>query len=272
MIKLIADGSSNAIERSVQADTGILETDCDNIHTKRSDKFYNLLDCFYLLNALFIMHIERILDDINRDLYHPPFVREGGSLLILVGLPGTGKSSVVESMQKFFPSVCISTDGIRGYVRQNPVYTAAEMALVYEVCYSLIEDRLRKGQRVIFDASNSLQSRRDYLAALAKRCGAPMTICSVQAAQDAIEQRLYQRINGARRKTDRSDADWTVYKWMVETQEPVVGPHLIVDTTSTPSEILAKRLASYWQESEANAQSNADLQSPSWAKQLRLND
>ena len=218
------------------------------------------------------MHVERILDDIDRDLANPPFARPGGSLLIMVGLPGTGKSSVVESLQKSLPCVVISTDGVRGFVRNSPVYTAAEMALVYEVCYSLIEKRLKQGQRVVFDASNSLQSRRDYLTALANRCGAPVTICSVQASQEAIQQRLYQRINGARRKTDMSDADWTVYKWMVETQEPVVGPHLIVDTTATSSDVLAKRLYRYWLDSEANAQNNPDLQSPSWASRLSLND
>lgn len=218
------------------------------------------------------MYAEQIVDDIDLELGESPSVRAGGSLLLMVGLPGVGKSSVVESLRKSLPAVVISTDGVRTYVRQSPVYTAAEMALVYEVCYSLIERRLRLGQRVIFDASNNLQARRDFLARLAGRCGAPVTICSVQASQDTIQQRLYQRINGGRRKTDMSDADWTVYKWMVETQEPVVGPHLIVDTTSTPPDVLAKRLYHYCLKSEANAQNNPDLQSPRWARKLSLND
>jgi predicted kinase len=218
------------------------------------------------------MYAEQIVDDIDLDLGESPRVQSGGSLLIMVGLPGVGKSSVVESLQKTLPAVVISTDSVRGYVRQSPVYTAAEMALVYEVCYSLIERRLILDQRVIFDASNNLQARREFLAKLAGRCGAPLTICSIQAAQEIIQQRLYQRINGSRRKTDMSDADWTVYKWMVETQEPVVGPHLILDTSSTPPDVLAKRLYHYWLESEANAQNNPDLQSPSWADKLSFND
>jgi predicted kinase len=190
----------------------------------------------------------------------------------MVGLPGVGKSSVVENLPEGVRPVVVSTDGVRTYVRQSPVYTAAEMALVYEVCYSLIERRLRAGQRVVFDASNNLQARRDYLLKLAERCGAPMTICSVQASQEVIQQRLYQRINGSRRKTDMSEADWTVYKWMVETQEPVMESHLIVDTTATSPDVLAKRLYHYWLENEANAQNNPDLQSPRWASKLSLND
>jgi predicted kinase len=218
------------------------------------------------------MYAEQIVDDIDLDLGDSPSVRPGGSLLVMVGLPGVGKSSVVESLQKLLSIIVISTDGVRTHVRQSPVYTAAEMALVYEVCYSLIERCLKRGQRVIFDASNNLQARRDFLAKIAERCGAPVTTCSVQAAQDTIQHRLYQRINGKRRKTDMSDADWTVYKWMVETQEPVVGPHLILDTTATPPDVLAKKLYHYWLESEANAQNNPDLQSPRWANKLSLND
>jgi predicted kinase len=222
--------------------------------------------------AELVMYAEQIVDDIDLELGSSTEENPSGSLLVMVGLPGVGKSSIVESLQKLTSLVVISTDRVRSYVRQSPVYTAAEMALVYEVCYALIERRLRRGQRVIFDASNNLQARRDFLTKLAERCGAPVTICSVQAAQDIIQHRLYQRINGSRRKTDMSDADWTVYKWMVETQEPVVGSHLILDTTSTSPDVLAKRLYHYWRESEADAQNNPDLQSPRWANKLSLND
>jgi hypothetical protein len=33
---------------------------------------------------------------------------------------------------------------------------------------------------------------------------------------------------------------------MVGAQEPVVGPHLILDSTTLPPEILAGRLRDYW--------------------------
>ncbi|HID51335.1 MAG TPA: ATP-binding protein, partial [Anaerolineae bacterium] len=106
------------------------------------------------------MHLHRIVSDIDDELPQSPFARENGSLLMLVGLPGVGKSSIVAELLKRLPALVISTDSVRVLMRNQPTYTAAERMLVYEVCYALIEARLRKGQRVIFDGSNYQAARR----------------------------------------------------------------------------------------------------------------
>lgn len=218
------------------------------------------------------MFLHSIVSDIDDQLPSVPYIREGGSLLMMVGLPGTGKSSVVENLQKNISCVVVSTDNIRLLMRNKPTYTAAEMMLVYEVCYSIIESRLKQGQRVIFDASNYLAARRTHLRILAQRVGAPVAVTYVQAAQDVIRDRLVQRNSGNRRQGDLSDADWSVYKWMVEAQEPVVGDHLILDTTNTPAYELAVQLSDYWLNCETNAASDPDIQSSSWARQLSRAD
>ncbi len=215
-----------------------------------------------------LLHMHRLVSDIDDLLPDAPFARVGGSLLLMVGLPGTGKSSVVENLRLITPCSVVSTDSIRLHVRRQPTYTAAEMMLVYEVCYAIIELRLKKGQRVVFDATNYLAARREHVTRLARRCGAPTAVCYVQASQEIIRQRLLQRSGIGRRSGDLSDADWSVYKWMVEAQEPVVEEHLILDTTVTAPAELAKKLSSYWLDVEARAASDLDLQSPSWANKF----
>lgn len=214
------------------------------------------------------MRLDTLVNDLDNTLPDSPVIRPGGSLLMMVGLPGTGKSSVVNELQPTMPHVVIATDKIRASIRQSPVYTASEMMLVYEVCYELIERRLRCGQRVVFDGSNMMASRRAYLQSLARRCGSPVAICYVQASQAVIEQRLRARALRGHNKLDKSDADWAVYKWMVEAQEPLTEPHLIVDTTDTSPEKLAQNLYEYWINVEKNAASDPDLQSPGWAGKL----
>ncbi len=214
------------------------------------------------------MRLDSIVHDIDSQLPDAPWFRQGGSLLMMVGLPATGKSSIVSSLQKMLPCVLVATDAVRAQIRQSPTYTAAEMMLVYEVCYGLIEQRLQRGQRVVFDGSNYLAARRDYLASLAQRNGAPVAVCTVQAAQDIIRQRLGQRQRRGHSVKDKSDADWAVYQWMVEVQEPVVGDHLILDTTDTPPDVLAGKLRDYWLEIEKTAASDPDLQSLSWTGKL----
>ena len=214
------------------------------------------------------MQLRDLINEIDAALPAPPFVRSGGSLLLMVGLPGSGKSSIVENLARSVPFVLISTDGIRTQLQGKPRYTAAEMAQIYQLAYRLIELRLRRGQRVVFDASNYLAARREHVLQLAARCGAPAAVCLVQASQDTIQQRLSRRMEGNGRKGDLSDADWAVYKWMVEVQEPVVGAHMILDTTHTEPKPLARALYDYWMDVEADAAGNLDLQPPSWASKL----
>lgn len=214
------------------------------------------------------MRLNTLLDDLDESLPDSLAVRTGGSLLMMVGLPGTGKSSVVNALHPKMPHIVIATDKVRASMRQSPVYNTAEIMLVYEVCYGLIERRLRRGQRVVFDGSNLLAARREYLQQLARRCGSPVAICYVQAAQEVIQQRLRARALRGHNNMDKSDADWIVYKWMVEAQEPLTEEHLIVDTTDTPPEKLAQNLYEYWLHVETNAASDPDLQSPSWAGKL----
>lgn len=214
----------------------------------------------------------KLIAEIDAFLPNSPQIRDGGSLLLMAGLPGSGKSSIVYELHKLLPFVVISTDWVRVQLRNRPVYTPAEQEKVYELSYALIIRRLELGQRVVFDASNYLAARREYVVNLAKRCGAPVAIALVQAAQETIRQRLLQRMSGKRHNGDLSDADWSVYKWMVEKQEPIVGPHIILDTTDTPPINLAIQLYHYWVEAEADAASNFDLQSPGWASKFISND
>lgn len=213
-----------------------------------------------------------IIDQIDQTLLGAPPAPNGGSLLMMVGLPGSGKSSVVNALYSQIPFVTISSDNIRQQWKQHPTYAPDEMLQVYEIGYALIEQRLKKGQRVVFDASNLLQSRRDHVAQLAQRCGKPLAICYIQANQAVVDERLRQREQQQQREVDLSDADWFVYKWMVETQEPLVREHIVLDTTNASLSVLADKLFDYWKECEQIATSNPDLQSSRWASRLRASD
>lgn len=209
----------------------------------------------------------QLITEIDNLLPASPYVRPGGSLLIMVGLPGAGKSFVVQQLSRFLPFVVIATDRVRLYVRGQPTYTAAEMAYIYEVCYGLVGARLAAGQRVVFDGSNYLAARRQRLIAIAERYRSAVAICYVQAAESITRLRLSGRANGDKDSNDLSDAGWSVYQWMVAAQEPVAVSHLILDTTETPTELLAQRLYHYWIECESQFSQNY-LQPLSWPNEF----
>jgi len=189
------------------------------------------------------MQFNTLVDAIDARLPNPSFTRPHGSLLIMVGLPGAGKSSIVEQMAAWCDFVVIQTDGIRKQLDSSPAYSAGEMASIYDICYALIARRLRLGQRVVFDASNYLQARRQRAIDLAVLEGGTVAICRVQASPSETYARLMAREQA---KGATSDADWAVYQWMVENQEPLTEPHLILDSSSASAEQLAHRLYDYW--------------------------
>jgi predicted kinase len=192
------------------------------------------------------MELNQLVGELDRLLPDIPAESPKGSLLIMVGLPGSGKSFIVESVARLLPSVVISTDRVRLFICPEPTYAAAEMALVYEICHCLVERRLARGQRVIFDGSNYLAARRDFLVNLARQWGVTAAVCHVQATPETVRHRLAERHSGHRRADDVSDADWDVYQWMAAVQEPITSDHLLLDTTSTPPEQSAARLRDYW--------------------------
>lgn len=207
-----------------------------------------------------------ILDKIDETLPTPPAM--GRSLLMMVGLPGTGKTSIVHALKHIHPCVVISTDHIRTFLQDNPTYTLAEMSSVYALCYAIMMRRLKKKQRVVFDASNYLAVHRERIYDLARKTGASLAICAVQASEQTIYARLAQRMSANRSAHDLSEADWSVYNWMVQEQEPIMKDHLILDSTHQPTAELAQHLQNYWLQCEIDAKSDPYLQSPSWASKL----
>lgn len=201
------------------------------------------------------MYAQRIIEDINSSLPATPYLRPGGSLLIMVGLPGAGKSYIVDHVHDRLKCTVIRTDHIRRHVRQQPTYTPAEMTYIYEICYGLVDERLSRGERVIFDGSNYLAARRRRLLEVAAWHRSAVAICHVQASEAVTRQRLRERIQGDTQNGDLSDAGWSVYQWMVEAQEPVAVPHVTLDTTDAPPNTLVDRLIDYWaaREEEAGA-------------------
>lgn len=215
------------------------------------------------------MLAQRIIDEIDEALPESPAVRPGGSLLVMVGLPGAGKSYILEKLQELVPFAVVTTDRVRLHVRDQPTYTAAEMAFIYEICYGVVNRRLQRGLRVAFDGSNYLAARRKRLLEIARRHDAPVAVCYVQASEAVTRQRLSRRIAGARHRGDLSDAGWPVYQWMVVAQEPLAVHHLTLDTTETPPEVLAARLYDYWMAREQEHGEGAPIEDERGARSRR---
>jgi len=160
-------------------------------------------------------------------------------LIMMSGLPGSGKSYLSQRLAEKLAAVIIESDRVRKALFPQPSYSAQESAMVHRVCHEIIRRLLRKGAHVIFDATNLFEFHREMLYNLADRSGAKLVIVRTTAPEQIIRERLEQR------KKDGgsvSDADWHIYRRMAKREQAIRRTHLCVDTSDNIDEAVHKIL------------------------------
>ena len=168
---------------------------------------------------------------LQRDAERLPTNTAGGSfLLVLTGLPGTGKSHLSKRLQRRLPLLVLESDRLRKVLAHSPKYTPDESSRLFSACHLLIEEFLGQGRQILFDATNLTEKFRQPLRSIAARRGVPFLVVRCTAPVDLVRRRLADRGAGAH-PSDYSDAGWRIYSRMHPYEEAVEGRHLNVDTS-----------------------------------------
>jgi predicted kinase len=150
-------------------------------------------------------------------------------LVMLSGLPGSGKTYFSRQLAKSISITLLESDFIRKTLVPQPVYTGAENARVFRTSYALAEELLTKGMPVLFDATNLVRRNRKRLYKIATTTKAKLIILEMSAPEQVIVQRLGQRIEELSPR-NYSDADISVYRRLSATAQPILRDHLTVST------------------------------------------
>jgi hypothetical protein len=139
-------------------------------------------------------------------------------LVLIGGLPGTGKSSLAASLSAAGNFHVIRSDVIRkelGGIAGDDnatapgsagIYTRESTDRTYAECLRLAEERLFEGERVIIDATFVEEARRRQFFEAAARWAIPVLFLVCEAEPAAVKVRLESR------RGDVSDADWSIYR------------------------------------------------------------
>jgi predicted kinase len=150
------------------------------------------------------------------------------ALVMLCGLPGTGKSTLARQLAHRLPAVVVESDQVRHRLFAPPVYDAEESQRVHQVCHILMGWHLRRYYHVVYDATNLYERHRVLAYRLAARHGAQLVVAEVTASDDVVRERL------APRKCEAySQADWQVYLRMRRGTEPIQHQHITLDTSDS---------------------------------------
>ena len=173
--------------------------------------------------------------------FGPPF------LVILSGLPGTGKSYFANRLTSHINSVIVGSDRTRKLLISKPVYSKSEHARIFAICHRLIEDFLSQGYVTIFKATNLTAKSRLPLKQIARTLDIPSLCLAFTAPEDLIKRRLMDRISGLD-KSSYSDADWAIYSKLKPSQEPPKEKSWTIDSSqdiSTPLDKLSAIIKSH---------------------------
>lgn len=139
-------------------------------------------------------------------------------LVLVAGLPGTGKSYFSQRLARRVPALVLESDALRRVLVQRPGYSAEESRRLFLACQLLIEDLLSAGIPVVLDATNLQERQREQFYRAAERAGARLVIVWVEAPPELILERMQIRQQGLDPQ-NKSDADWEVYNRMSSSAE-----------------------------------------------------
>jgi len=158
-------------------------------------------------------------------------------LIMMSGLPGSGKSHLGRILAERIRAVVIESDAVRKVLFPQPCYSADESAAVHRACQQVMRPLLTRGVRVIFDATNLVEFQREMIYSLARRSGARLLIVRVVAPEEVIRKRLARR---QERAESASDADWHVYRRMARREQKIQQPHVCIDTSQDTEDAVRK--------------------------------
>ena len=158
-------------------------------------------------------------------------------LIMMSGLPGSGKSYLSQRLAQQLSAVVIESDCVRKVLFSQPTYSAQESAIVHRTCQEAMRRLLGKGVRVIFDATNLVEFQREVLYNLAERSGARLLIVRTVAPEQVIRDRLERRGENAE---GASDADWRIYRRMSKREQEIRRTHLCIDTSHDMDDAVRK--------------------------------
>jgi predicted kinase len=149
-------------------------------------------------------------------------------LIMMSGLPGSGKSYLSQRLAQQLPAVVVESDRVRKVLFPQPTYSGQESTIVHCTCQEVIRRLLRKGVRVVFDATNLVEFQREILYNLADRSSARLLVVRTVAPEQVVQERLERRKDSA---DGASDADWRVYRRMSKREQEIRRTHLCIDTS-----------------------------------------
>jgi predicted kinase len=182
-------------------------------------------------------HLDSDVGQLMTNLGQPPEPVVSPALIVVSGLPGTGKSYFSSKLAQRIPFLVLESDALRKSLFPSPSYSRQESARLFQVTHLLIQRLLVRRIPIILDATNLSERHRERLYNITDRLGAKLVLVRMEAPPEVVRERLKVRQEAA---NNNSDAGWEVYQKMKPTVEKIRRNHHMVDTSRDIIPVLGK--------------------------------
>jgi predicted kinase len=149
-------------------------------------------------------------------------------LIVLSGLPGSGKSIVAERLSAALSLPVVSIDPIEAAMWRAGIPHAMTGIAAYEVARAAAEENVRLGISIVVDAVNPVEAAREMWRSLAREQGARLLVIECVCSDTQLHR---QRIeNRTRNIPGMAEVTWERVEERRREYEPWVDNRLVLDT------------------------------------------
>ena len=163
------------------------------------------------------------------------------TLIVLSGLPGSGKTVVAEGLSRALSVPILSIDSIEAAMWRAGLAKADTGIAAYEVAQALADENLRFRLSVIVDAVNPVEAPRAAWRNLAGKHRVSLKVIECICADETIlRQRIESRVHSV---AATRGLTWARLLQRRAEYEPWTDPRLVLDTShQSPAQLLAQAL------------------------------
>lgn len=141
-------------------------------------------------------------------------------VIIVFGLPGTGKSYFATRLAKMLNADYVNTDMVRKQLFAHPEYSEEEKIMIYKELLDEMYHHAHSKKSLVLDGTFYQKDIREEFIQLAYDLNIDLRWIEIMASESVIRERVVK-------KREDSDADYSIYRLIKEQYTPFGNGHLL---------------------------------------------